>query len=123
VSDPSADLLAVLAEANRRKLLGLLAEGEKSVTELVDRFEVTRSAISQHLGILADAGLVTARKEGRHRYYRLDPAGMAALRAALDSFWTAELDRVVIEARRRGVAGGPFGREESREERREQDGS
>jgi len=89
------DLVGVLAEPNRRRLLELLSSGEQSVTELASRFGVTRSAISQHLGVLADAGLVTVRQAGRFRYYRLDPAGMAALRTALDSFWTKELEQLV----------------------------
>ena len=89
-----ADLIGVLAEPNRRRLLELLSSGEKSVIELASRFGVTRSAISQHLGVLADAGLVEARRQGRFRYYRLDPAGMGTLRSALDTFWTDELEQL-----------------------------
>jgi uncharacterized protein (TIGR03086 family) len=88
------DLVGILAEPNRRRLLELLSGGEQSVTELASRFGVTRSAISQHLGVLADAGLVTVRQAGRFRYYRLDPDGMAGLRAALDTFWTKELEQL-----------------------------
>ena len=77
---PSPDLLAVLAEPNRRRLLELLREGERTVTELAAQFPVTRPAISQHLGVLAAAGLVEVRRDGRFRRYRLDPAGMAAVR-------------------------------------------
>lgn len=89
------DLMAVLAEPNRRRLLELLVEGERSVNELAAHFGVTRSAISQHLGVLAGAGLVQARREGRFRYYRLVPEGMAALRQQLDQFWTGELEQLV----------------------------
>jgi uncharacterized protein (TIGR03086 family) len=89
------DLLAVLAEPNRRRLLAMLASGEQTVSQLAEQFGVTRSAISQHLGVLADAGLVLVRQEGRWRYYRLDPAGMSALRQALDMFWTNELEQLV----------------------------
>jgi uncharacterized protein (TIGR03086 family) len=85
------DLVAVIAEPNRRRLLELLVNGEQTVTGLSAHFESTRSAISQHLAVLVDAGLVEARKEGRFRYYRLIPEGMAELRASLDSFWTQEL--------------------------------
>jgi uncharacterized protein (TIGR03086 family) len=85
------DLLAALAEPNRRRLLELLSTGEKTAGELASSFAVTRPAVSQHLGVLADAGLVEARQQGRFRYYRLVPEGMAALRAALDAFWTDEL--------------------------------
>ncbi|MCU1356006.1 MAG: putative regulatory protein (ArsR-family) [Acidimicrobiales bacterium] len=94
------DLLGVLAEPNRRKLLALLAEGERSVTDLAAEFAVTRSAISQHLTILVDAGLVEARQEGRFRFYRLVPGGVAALRAQIDGFWTSELDHLARTATR-----------------------
>jgi DNA-binding transcriptional ArsR family regulator len=98
VSDTPAttpDLLAVLAEPNRRRLLELLRGGERTVTELAAEFSVTRPAISQHLGVLASAGLVEARQDGRFRRYRLNPDGMAALRSILDAFWTSELEQLV----------------------------
>jgi uncharacterized protein (TIGR03086 family) len=85
------DLVAILSEPNRRRLLELLLAGEQPVSQLAAQFGVTRSAISQHLGVLSNAGLVQARQEGRFRYYRLNPDGMAALRDALDVFWTHEL--------------------------------
>jgi DNA-binding transcriptional ArsR family regulator len=88
------DLIGVLAEPNRRRLLELLVSGEQSVTCLAEKFGVTRSAISQHLGVLSEAGLVEARKEGRFRYYRVVPEGMAALRDSLDVFWTKELEEL-----------------------------
>ncbi len=90
------DLLAVLAEPNRRRLLELLRGGERTVTELAAEFSVTRPAISQHLGVLASAGLVEARQDGRFRRYRLNPDGMAALRSMLDAFWTSELEQLVV---------------------------
>ncbi len=83
--------MAVIAEPSRRRLLELLAGGERTVSELSAHFGSTRSAISQHLGVLAAAGLVEVRKEGRYRYYRLHQGGMAELRASLDLFWTQEL--------------------------------
>ena len=91
---PAPDLLAVLAEPNRRRLLELLRGGERTVTELAAEFSVTRPAVSQHLGVLAAAGLVEARQDGRFRRYRLVPAGMAALRSTLDAFWTGELEQL-----------------------------
>ena len=93
------DLVAAVAEPNRRRLLQLLGPGEQTVTQLASNFTVSRSAISQHLGVLADAGLVASRREGRFQYYRLDAGGMAALRAELDSFWTRELDQLARDAR------------------------
>ena len=92
------DVLETAAEPTRRALLQILAGGEHTVSELAERFPVTRSAISQHLLLLAEVGLVTARKDGRNRYYRLEPSGMATLRRALESFWTTELDLLVAEA-------------------------
>ena len=92
------DLLEVVAEPGRRKLVQLLAQGEKTVTELTAEFSVTRSAISQQLLLLAEVGLVSARKEGRNRYYRLEPSGMTKLREIFDSFWTNELDLLVADA-------------------------
>lgn len=91
--------MAAVAEPNRRRLLQLLRPGEQTVTQLASNFTVSRSAISQHLGVLADIGLVASRREGRFQYYRLDAGGMAALRAELDSFWTRELDLLVRDAR------------------------
>jgi DNA-binding transcriptional ArsR family regulator len=92
------DLLETAAEPNRRRLLQLLAGGEQSVTDLTRHFAVSRSAISQHLLLLADVGLVGARKEGRNRFYSLDPRGMVKLRRSLESFWTAELDLLAADA-------------------------
>jgi DNA-binding transcriptional ArsR family regulator len=93
------DLVAAVAEPNRRRLLQLLGHGEQTVTQLAGNFTVSRSAISQHLGVLADVGLVTSRREGRFQYYSLNAGGMAALRAELDAFWTRELDLLAQDAR------------------------
>ncbi len=95
-----ADLVVAVAEPTRRRLLQLLGHGEQTVTQLAGNFTVSRSAISQHLGVLAALGLVTSRREGRYQYYRLNAGGMAALRAQLDSFWTGELEQLVRDAQR-----------------------
>ncbi len=92
------DPLSAAAEPTRRRLLQLLAGGPRPVSELAASFPVTRSAISQHLAVLADAGLVTARKDGRQRIYAVVPAGVARLRAEIDRFWTDELDLLVTDA-------------------------
>ena len=91
-------MLEVAAEPTRRRLLQLLALGERTVNQLASQFSVTRSAISQHLSVLTEVGLVTARKQGRERYYRLDERGVLRLRALFESFWTDELDRLVADA-------------------------
>ena len=93
------DLLEVAAEPTRRRLLQLLAPGERTVSQLASQFAVTRSAISQHLGVLAEVGLVTSRKQGRQRYYRLEERGVRRLRSLFESFWSEELDRLVADAR------------------------
>lgn len=92
------DVLSAAAEPNRRRILQLLTSGPHTVNELAARFPVTRSAVSQHLGVLAEVELVTHRKEGRQRFYELSPVGMARLRAEIDRFWTAELDQLVVDA-------------------------
>ena len=69
-----------------------------TVTEVAAEFSVTRSAISQHLLVLADAGLVTADKVGRQRIYRVLPGGLHRLQAEIDRFWTLELDQLVEDA-------------------------
>ncbi len=94
VTDP----FSAAAEPSRRRLLQLLAAGPMSVTELADQFPVTRSAISQHLLVLADAGLVAAEKSGRQRIYRVVPDGLRRLQAEIDRFWTSELDQLVADA-------------------------
>lgn len=95
-----ADAFAAAAEPTRRRLLQLLATGPRTVTELAEHFTVTRSAISQHLLVLAEAGLVSARKEGRQRYYRVEPDGITRLRAEIDRFWSAELALLADDAAR-----------------------
>ena len=92
------DALEVAAEPNRRRLLQLLARQEQTVGQLAAQFTVSRSAVSQHLLLLEEAGLVAARKEGRNRYYRLDPTGMARLRNLVEQFWTHELDLLASDA-------------------------
>ena len=92
------DVLSAAAEPTRRRILQLLASGPLSVNDLAANFTVTRSAISQHLGVLAEAGLVVSRKEGRRRIYSEVPAGMAQLRMELERFWTTELDLLVADA-------------------------
>jgi len=78
---------ATLADRNRRSILLQLAEGERSVSELTDALPVSQPAVSQHLKVLKDLGLVSDRAQGTRRIYRLNEAGVAALRDQLDMFW------------------------------------
>src|SRR5215469_1118216 len=77
---PSADRFAALADGTRRRLLEQLATADRAVGELVAGLDITQAAVSQHLRVLRETGLVSARREGRHRYYRLRPAALAELR-------------------------------------------
>ena len=76
-----------LADPNRRSILMKLAQGERTVSELTDAMPVSQPAVSQHLKVLKNVGLVTDRAEGTKRIYRLNEAGVAALRDQLDTFW------------------------------------
>jgi len=92
------DAFAAAAEPTRRRILQLLARGPQYAGDIAGHFDVTRSAISQHLGVLAAAGLVAAEQQGRQRRYRIDPRGIARLQAEIASFWTHELDELVRDA-------------------------
>jgi len=78
---------SALADPTRRTILELLAVRPRNVRELADRLPVSRPAVSQHLKLLKDAGLVVDEAAGTRRIYRANPAGLAALRAQLDRFW------------------------------------
>ena len=92
------DPLSAAAEPNRRRILQLLGVQPRTVSEIAAQFTVTRSAISQHLLVLAEAGLVEAEKVGRQRIYRVLPSGLQRLQAEIDRFWTDELDLLVADA-------------------------
>ena len=76
-----------LGDRTRRAILERLAEHPCAVGELAEQLPVSRPAVSQHLKVLREAGLVSERPEGTRRVYRLDPAGVLALRDQLDTFW------------------------------------
>ncbi|MGA8211002.1 MAG: metalloregulator ArsR/SmtB family transcription factor [Nocardioidaceae bacterium] len=92
------DALSAAAEPTRRRILQLLASRPLTVSEIAAQFTVTRSAISQHLGVLGEAGLVAAEKVGRQRIYRVLPTGLRDLQTEIDRFWTDELDLLVADA-------------------------
>jgi DNA-binding transcriptional ArsR family regulator len=92
------DAFSAAAEPTRRRILQLLAAQPRTVGEIAAEFAVTRSAISQHLLVLAEAGLVEAEKLGRQRMYRVLPSGLQKLQAEIDRFWTDELDLLVADA-------------------------
>ena len=87
--------LKALAEPRRREILRLIWSEELPASQIAARFEdITRSAVSQHLGVLRGAELITERRDGTRRLYRANQAEMAKLRTFLDGFWADSLDRL-----------------------------
>lgn len=80
-----------LADPTRRTIFEQLLEHPSAVNELARDLPISRPAVSQHLKVLKDAGLVVDRRAGKQRIYRVDPDGLAALRAELEGFWTKTL--------------------------------
>jgi DNA-binding transcriptional ArsR family regulator len=83
--------LGLLGDPTRRAIFELLARRPSSVGELAQQLPISRPAVSQHLRVLKDGGLVVCRPEGTRRVYRLNPDGVTALRAYLDRFWDEAL--------------------------------
>jgi DNA-binding transcriptional ArsR family regulator len=83
-----------IAHDRRRDILSLVASEELSAGEIASHFDVTRPAISQHLSVLKEAGLVAERRDGTKRLYSARPQGLAQLRAFLETFWDARLRRL-----------------------------
>ena len=90
--------LAAIADPTRRHVFERLAAGPRSVGELAAGLPVSRPAVSQHLKVLKDAGLVADRAEGTRRVYEIDPHGIGGLRAWLDQFWGDALAAFKAEA-------------------------
>jgi DNA-binding transcriptional ArsR family regulator len=80
-----------LGDATRREIMERLRGGPKPAGEIATGLPVSRPAVSQHLRVLKEAGLVTERRDGTRRIYRLEPKGLADLRAYVDSFWEQAL--------------------------------
>lgn len=102
------DRFIALADPTRRQIIETLCAGERSFGELAGQFEMSRPAVSQHLKVLRDTGLVAVRAEAQRRYYRLDTEGLDEIGAWLEKvrqFWTKRLDRLedaLHEADRKG---------------------
>jgi DNA-binding transcriptional ArsR family regulator len=90
-TDRAPDGWDALADATRRAIVATLAERPRAVGELSEGLPVSRSAVSQHLKVLKDAGLVSERAEGTRRIYRVNPVALAALRDQLDTYWQRTL--------------------------------
>ena len=91
------DTFTALADSTRRQIIELLATGETSFGELAEKFEMSRPAVSQHLKVLRDAGVVTARVDAQRRIYRLNDDCLEEVEAWLGKvrdFWSARLDKL-----------------------------
>lgn len=84
--------LRAIAAPRRRQILTLVRDGELSAGEIAAQFDVTRPAVSQDLTLLKEAGLVTERRNGTRRLYRVRPEGLAPLKAFLEEFWDDRLE-------------------------------
>jgi DNA-binding transcriptional ArsR family regulator len=94
----NARAFAALADPTRREVFERLADGPRAVGELAEGLPVSRPAVSQHLKVLKEAGLVVDRAEGARRVYQIDPKGLGQLRAWLDRFWDVALEAFRAEA-------------------------
>ena len=87
----NGDPIAALADPTRRAVFERLQKGPRPVGDIARELPVSRPAVSQHLRVLKDAGLVTERRDGTRRLYRIDPDGLAAIRDYFDNFWNEAL--------------------------------
>jgi DNA-binding transcriptional ArsR family regulator len=90
--------LKAIAGPRRRQILTLVRDDELTAGEIASHFDVTRPAISQHLNVLKEAGLVSERRNGTRRLYRARPEGLAELREFLENFWGERLETLKREA-------------------------
>src|SRR5213080_2804038 len=93
--------LKAIAGPRRRQILALVRDEELSAGEIAAQFDVTRPAISQHLNVLKEAGLVSERRNGTRRLYRARPEGLVELKQFLEGFWNERLETLKREAERR----------------------
>jgi DNA-binding transcriptional ArsR family regulator len=89
-----------MAAPHRRTILRLVSDEELSAGEIAGHFDLTRPAVSQHLAVLKEAGLVSERRNGTRRLYRARPEGLVELKAFLDEFWDERLEALKREAER-----------------------
>jgi DNA-binding transcriptional ArsR family regulator len=92
--------LKAIAAPHRRTILRLVSDEELSAGEIAAHFDLTRPAVSQHLSVLKEAGLVDERRNGTRRLYRARPEGLVELKAFLDEFWGERLEALKREAER-----------------------
>ncbi len=92
------EALKALADGTRRRILALVSREERTAGDIAGHFTVSRPAISQHLRVLLDAGLVSVRGDGTKRFYRADALGLDALRREMETLWRGRLDLLKQEA-------------------------
>jgi len=92
------DKLQIVAEPRRREILRLVWDEELPAGEIASHFDVGFGAVSQHLGVLRDAGFVRMRREGKRRYYKANFDGLGQLKEMLEEMWSEHLDRLALLA-------------------------
>jgi DNA-binding transcriptional ArsR family regulator len=104
-SDPATaeDVLRALAEPQRRRILQLVGDRELPAGEIAEHFDITHQAVSQHLRVLRETGLLRERRDGTRRLYALRPEAIDSVRAFLDELWPASLGRLKEAVERDGV--------------------
>jgi DNA-binding transcriptional ArsR family regulator len=101
-------VMRALAEPQRRRIVQLVRDGERPAGEIADRFDITPQAVSQHLRVLRDAGVLSERREGTRRLYALRPEAVESLRAFVEDLWPSSLEALkqsVEQDKRRRSAG------------------
>ena len=88
------DVLQIITEPTRRQILSLIWDDERAAGEIASQFDSTFGAVSQHLGVLRDAGFVTVRREGTRRIYRANQDALAPLRPILEAMWADQLKQI-----------------------------
>jgi DNA-binding transcriptional ArsR family regulator len=100
----TSDAFNAIAEPKRREIIGLLADGGTlTVSEIVERLNMAQPAVSKHLGVLREVGLVSVHRQGQHRLYRLNPQELKAVHdwvKTFEKFWTNQIDRIKERAER-----------------------
>lgn len=100
----TSDVFNAIAEPRRREILTVLAQGDRTVTELLEKIRVPQPAMSKHLGVLRKVGLVSMSKQGQHRLYRFNGQELQPVHEwvkAFERFWTLQLDRIQERAERK----------------------
>lgn len=109
-----AEVLEALADPTRREIFEKLRQGESPVGKLAEGMPVSRPAVSQHLKVLKEAGLVTERKDGTRRYYAADRDGLAELRDYLEEFWEDVFANFAVHLERQPKTGEPKKKDEDK---------